>query len=387
MVYNIPEQLKGLTEAEVKSAQHQFGFNELATKQKPTWYSLLFSILKEPMLLLLLAVSIIYLVVGNYAEALFMLVAIVAVSAISFYQDNRSKKALEAIEKLNEPLSVVIRNSKVISIPTHELTIDDLCIVEEGKMINADGKIVHSNDFSVNEASLTGESFSVFKSIETEDRNIYSGTLVVSGLAIFKISAIGKNTRIGKLGQSIQDIKNEDSPLQIQIAKFVKAMAIIGIIIFLLVWIYSYLQTNSFVNSLLVGLTMAMSVLPEEIPVAFTTFMALGSWKLMRQGIIIKRSSIVETLGSTTVICTDKTGTITENSMQLKLLFDFKSASTFSEYDFNNTTLAELIEYAMWSSEPVPFDPMEKALHNTYQQTTKRDERSCFKMIHEYPLS
>jgi Ca2+-transporting ATPase len=226
------EQLKGLTEAEVKSAQHQFGFNELATKQKPTWYSLLFSILKEPMLLLLLAVSIIYLVVGNYAEALFMLVAIVAVSAISFYQDNRSKKALEAIEKLNEPLSVVIRNSKVISIPTHELTIDDLCIVEEGKMINADGKIVHSNDFSVNEASLTGESFSVFKSIETEDRNIYSGTLVVSGLAIFKISAIGKNTRIGKLGQSIQDIKNEDSPLQIQIAKFVKAMAIIGIIIF-----------------------------------------------------------------------------------------------------------------------------------------------------------
>lgn len=387
MVYNIPEQLKGLTEAEVKSAQHQFGFNELATKQKPTWYSLLFSILKEPMLLLLLAVSIIYLVVGNYAEALFMLVAIVAVSAISFYQDNRSKKALEAIEKLNEPLSVVIRNSKVISIPTHELTIDDLCIVEEGKMINADGKIVHSNDFSVNEASLTGESFSVFKSIETEDRNIYSGTLVVSGLAIFKISAIGKNTRIGKLGQSIQDIQNEDSPLQIQIAKFVKAMAIIGIIIFLLVWIYSYLQTNSFVNSLLVGLTMAMSVLPEEIPVAFTTFMALGSWKLMRQGIIIKRSSIVETLGSTTVICTDKTGTITENSMQLKLLFDFKSASTFSEYDFNNTTLAELIEYAMWSSEPVPFDPMEKALHNTYQQTTKRDERSCFKMIHEYPLS
>ena len=270
---------------------------------------------------------------------------------------------------------------------SHELTIDDLCIVEEGKMINADGKIVHSNDFSVNEASLTGESFSVFKSIETEDRNIYSGTLVVSGLAIFKISAIGKNTRIGKLGQSIQDIKNEDSPLQIQIAKFVKAMAIIGIIIFLLVWIYSYLQTNSFVNSLLVGLTMAMSVLPEEIPVAFTTFMALGSWKLMRQGIIIKRSSIVETLGSTTVICTDKTGTITENSMQLKLLFDFKSASTFSEYDFNNTTLAELIEYAMWSSEPVPFDPMEKALHNTYQQTTKTDERSCFKMIHEYPLS
>src|SRR5690606_38925772 len=247
--------------------------------KKGTWYLILLDILKEPMLVLLVAVAVIYVIVGNYSEALFMLGAIVAVSGISFYQDNRSKNALEALEKLNEPLSTVIRNAKVVQIPTHEIAVGDLCIIEEGKMINADGKIVHSNDFSVNEASLTGETFSVFKSQETEDRNVYSGTLVVSGLAVFEIEKIGNETKLGKIGQSIQDIQVEHSPLQTQITKFVKGMAIIGIVVFLLVWGYSYLQSGEFIESLLVGLTLAMSILPEEIPVAFTTFMALGAWK------------------------------------------------------------------------------------------------------------
>src|SRR5690554_6462865 len=253
-------------------------------------------------------------------------------------------------------------------------------------MINADGEIVHSNDFSVNEASLTGESFSVFKSQETEDRKVYSGSLTVSGLAVFKVEKIGSETKLGKIGQSIQDIKGEQSPLQIQITKFVKWMAVIGIVVFVMVWVYSFWQSRDIIESLLVGLTLAMSILPEEIPVAFTTFMALGAWKLMREGIIIKRSSVVETLGSTTVICADKTGTITENSMHLKTLFDYKSNKVFDEADFNSPELSELIAFAMWSSEPVPFDPMEKTLHQVYEQTQQNDQRKDFQMIHEYPL-
>src|SRR5690606_4114686 len=126
--------------------------------------------------------------------------------------------------------------------------------------------------------------------------------IAVSGLAVFKVEKIGKETRIGQIGTSINEIKTETSPLQIQIRKFVKAMAVIGFLIFLLVCLVNYVRTQNLVESLLSGLTLAMSVLPEEIPVAFTTFMALGAWKLMRDGIIIKRSSIVETLGSTTVI-------------------------------------------------------------------------------------
>lgn len=387
MPYNIPKYLTGLTSEEVNISRIKHGYNQANTAQKSTWYVLLFDILKEPMLLLLIAVSIIYLIVGNYSEAVFMLGAIIVVSGISFYQDNRSKKALEALEKLNEPLSVVIRNSTVIQIPTNEIAVGDLCIIEEGKMINADGEIVHSNDFSVNEASLTGESFSVFKSQETEDKKVYSGTLVVSGLAVFKVEKIGAETKLGKIGESIQNIKEEASPLQIQITRFVKGMAIIGVVIFLLVWAYSFWQSRNFIESLLAALTLAMSILPEEIPVAFTTFMALGAWKLMREGVIIKRSSVVETLGSTTVICTDKTGTITENSMHLKSLFDYKTNKVFDDNQFHTSELSELIRFAMWSSEPVPFDPMEKTLHQIYEQTQSSDQRKDFQMIHEYPLA
>jgi len=375
MEYNIPSHLKGLSQEEVSIARAQYGYNQLEEQQKSSWLDLLISILKEPMLILLIAISLIYVIVGDYAEAAFMALAIVAVTAISFYQDNRSKRALQELEKLNEPLSTVIRDAQVTKIPTREIVVGDLCITEEGRVINADGRILHSNDFSVNESSLTGESFSVFKDSTTEDNLVYSGTVTVSGLAVFEVLKIGKQTRVGKIGESIRTIKEEISPLQVQIQKFVKSMAIVGVIIFLLVCLYSYLDTKDVILSLLSGLTLAMSVLPEEIPVAFTTFMALGAWKLMREGVIIKRSSIVETLGSTTVICTDKTGTITANMMQLKQLYDYRSDTTYSEDHFDNELLEELIAYAMWSSEPVPFDPMEITLHKIYQKTHSKDLR------------
>ncbi|TXI80354.1 MAG: cation-translocating P-type ATPase [Crocinitomicaceae bacterium] len=386
MNYNIPENLKGLTESEVAASRKKYGYNRLEAVKKESWADLLLNILKEPMLILLICVSFIYVLTGDYGEALFMFAAIVGVTAISFYQDNRSKKALEELEKLNEPLSKVIRNSKIIDIPTFEIAVGDLCITEEGNLINADGRIVHSNDFSVNESSLTGESFSVFKDSKSEDNKVYSGTITVSGLAVFEVENIGKETRVGKIGQSILNIKTEISPLQLQIRNFVKGMAVIGLIIFLAVCIFSFVKTGDFVTSLLSGLTLAMSVLPEEIPVAFTTFMALGAWKLMREGIIIKRSSIVETLGSVSVICTDKTGTITENSMQLKHLYDYLSDRTYEETEFETTVLHELIDYAMWSSEPVPFDPMEITLHKVYEQNRKPDQRKDYQLFHEYPL-
>ncbi|CAM3053137.1 cation-translocating P-type ATPase [Chryseobacterium flavum] len=386
MNYNIPEDLKGLTDPEVADSRKKYGYNRLEAVKKESWADLLLNILKEPMLLLLICVSFIYVLTRDYGEALFMFAAIVGVTAISFYQDNRSKKALEELEKLNEPLSKVIRNSKIINIPTFEIAVGDLCITEEGNLINADGRIVHSNDFSVNESSLTGESFSVFKDSRSEDNKVYSGTITVSGLAVFEVENIGKETKVGKIGQSILGIKTEISPLQFQIRNFVMGMAVIGIIIFLAVCIFSFIKTGDFVTSLLSGLTLAMSVLPEEIPVAFTTFMALGAWKLMREGIIIKRSSIVETLGSVSVICTDKTGTITENSMHLKHLYDYRSDRTFEETEFGTKELQELIDYAMWSSEPVPFDPMEITLHKIYEQTRKPDQRKKYQLFHEYPL-
>ena len=386
MPYTIPDHLKGLNDQQVQASRKQYGANRIDAGHKSTGLELILHIAKEPMLILLFAITLIYVIIGNYGEALFMLLAIVAVSAISFYQDNRSKRALEALEKLNEPLSTLVRNNEVVQVPTKDIVVGDLCITEEGKMINADGMILHSHDFSVNEAALTGESLSVFKNSDSDDNRVYSGTLSVSGLAVFKVDKIGAETRLGKIGSSLSGIKEEISPLQLQIRQFVKAMAIIGVVIFLLVCIVNYYHSRSLLSSLLNGLTLAMSVLPEEIPVAFTTFMALGAWKLMREGIIIKRSSIVETLGSTTVICTDKTGTITENTMHLKQVYAYPADRVYDEAHFGDAALRELMAYAMWSSEPVPFDPMEKTLHRVYEQTQAKDERAAYTLFHEYPL-
>lgn len=383
---NIPNHIIGLTDAEVLSSRKKSGTNEQLHKQRYKWWMALFELFKEPMLLLLIAVAIIYFVLGQNDEAYFMLAAIVAVSGISFYQENRSRKALEALEKLNEPLSTVYRNGAAQSIPTAAIVLHDLVIAKEGNTINADGEIVHSNDFSVNESSLTGEPYAVFKSDKSEDKKVYSGTLVASGLAVYKVTQIGPNTKIGQLGQSLLGMKDEPTPLQVQIEKFVKGMAIIGIVVFLLVWGVYYYKTKDILNSLLKGLTLAMSILPEEIPVAFTTFMALGSWRLMKEGVIVKKIRTVETLGSATVICTDKTGTITENTMSLQSVYSFDSGLLYEKEEWKDSNAKQVIEVAMWASEPVPFDPMEKTLHKEYARTTSNDLRATFSMVHEYPL-
>lgn len=386
MELNIPENLVGLTEPEIVDSRSAHGYNVLDKKGGNAFTAWILNLLQEPMVLLLIVVSIIYVVVGQYGEAIFMFVAILAVSGISIYQDFQTQKALQELEKLNEPLSKVIRNRTVQNIPTNELVVGDLCIVQEGEMINADGEIVHSNDFSVNESSLTGESYSVIKNAEAANNALFSGTIAVSGLAIFRITQVGSKTAIGKIGVAVEQQSEDASPLRKQISSFVRVMAIVGVVIFLMVWAYRYFRSGDVLESLLNGLTMAMSVLPEEIPVAFTTFTALGAWKLMKKNIIVKRSSIIETLGSTSVICTDKTGTITENTMQLKNLYLFSTDKLYEESEFSDEALSELIAYAMWSSEPVPFDPMEKELHRLYEQTQKEDRRTAFRMFHEYPL-
>jgi len=383
---NIPENIIGLTDAEVQSSRAEFGTNEQIQKPKYKWWLALLDILKEPMLLILIAVAAIYFILNQFGEAYFMLSALVLLSGISFFQDNRSRKALEALEKLNEPLTSVLRKDIVQNIPTKDIVVNDLVIAREGNTINADGQIIHSNDFSVNESSLTGEAFSVFKSEKTADNTVFSGTLVVSGLAIYRVTKTGLNTKIGQLGNSLLNIKEAPTPLQLQIEKFVKGMALIGVLIFLLVWVVYFWKTHDILHSLLKGLTLAMSILPEEIPVAFTTFMALGSWRLMKEGIIVKKIRTVETLGSATVICTDKTGTITENKMSLQSVYAYSNDQLYEDGNWETDQAKKVIEIAMWASEPVPFNPMEKTLHHEYRKTTKSDVRHQFSMIHEYPL-
>ncbi|HEX5026549.1 MAG TPA: cation-translocating P-type ATPase [Agriterribacter sp.] len=383
---NIPPSIKGLNEAAVSASRKQYGSNVAARSNNNTWWHILTDMLKEPMLILLISITTLYFIMGQYSEAYFMLAAIIIVSGISFYQDNRSRKALEALEKINQPLSKVVRDGELLTIATRDIVVGDMLLVAEGDTINADGEIMHSNDFSVNESLLTGEAFSVFKSTDTENNEIYSGTLVASGLAIAKVRAIGKETRLGKIGESITNIDEEATPLQLQIERFVKMMAVIGIVIFFAVWGVNYMQSGSLTESLLKGLTLAMSVLPEEIPVAFTAFMALGSRRLMQLGIIVKKIRIVETLGSATVICVDKTGTITRNQMDLQAVYACSNHTLYEDNTWEDDAAKAVIRLAMWASEPVPFDPMEKTLHQAYENSTPGDERRGYHMIHEYPL-
>ncbi len=378
--------IQGLTDSEVSAARASYGSNELKYKKENGFIDTLKSLIKEPMLILLLAASSIYFISGNTGDGLFMLSAIVLVSAISIYQDARSRNALAELKNFIQPRCKVIRNGVVTQIRSEELVVGDSIMVEEGEAVAADGIIVHSNDFSVNESILTGESFSVEKDKTTKDNLIYFGTTVTSGLAIATITHTGNATRLGKIGQSLESIKEEKTPLELQINNFVKKMVVVGAAVFLIVWAINYFKTYNILDSLLKALTLAMSILPEEIPVAFTTFMALGAWRLMKLGIVVKQMKTVETLGSATVICTDKTGTITENKMSLAKLFVLTSGKITAADDQLTGNEKELITIGMWASEPIPFDPMEIALHHQYETQTALDERPAFKMIHEYPL-
>ena len=378
--------IKGLTDAEVLLARKKYGLNILLYKKENGFLDALKSLAKEPMLILLLLASSIYFITGDIGDGLFMVSAIILVSAISLYQDSRSRNALEKLKNFTQPHCKVIRNGIIVEIKSDELVVGDSLMVEEGTAISADAQIVQSNDFSVNESILTGESFAVSKDKNATDNFIYLGTSVASGLAIANVTAIGNATRLGKIGKSLEDIKEEKTPLELQINNFVKKMVVAGAAIFLIVWAVNYFQSFKVLDSLLKALTLAMSILPEEIPVAFTTFMALGAWRLMKMGIVVKQMKTVETLGSATVICTDKTGTITENKMSLAKVFVLATNKIAAAENIVDDEEKKLITIAMWASEPIAFDPMEVALHNAYQKIIKIDERADYKMIHEYPL-
>jgi Ca2+-transporting ATPase len=378
--------IEGLNSSQVIKARSVHGSNKLAFKKENSVINALKSLAKEPMVILLLVSAAIYMISGKKGDAVFLAASVVFVAGISLYQDGRSRNALEKLKDFSQPLCRVIRDGNIKAIKSEELVVGDSLIVEEGTSIMADGVIVHSNDFSVNESTLTGDSLSIFKDPSASDNLIFHGTTVVSGLAVATVTAIGNQTRLGKIGKSLEEITGEKTPLELQVNNFVKKMVIAGGIVFFTVWIINYLHSANLLDSLTKALTLAMSILPEEIPVAFTTFMALGAWRLMQMGVVVKEIKTVETLGSASVICTDKTGTLTQNRMSLAKMYIPGSGSFYDVGKSLDKPAIELIRWAMWASEPIPFDPMEVALHEAYGKNFTADERAEYRMVHEYPL-
>ena len=379
--------IKGLSANEVISSREKHGQNSLAFKKTNPYVKIIIGLLEQPMLILLILTSGIYFISGEIGNAIFLMSALILVSSLSIYQDSRSNNALEKLKDFSKPKCKVIRDGKELEIKSEDLVVGDDLIIEEGSSVAADGIIVHSNDFSVNESVITGESFAVFKDKTTDDKMVFHGSTVASGLAIITIIEIGNQTKLGKIGKDIEGIKEEKTPLELQITDFVKKLVFVGVIVFLAVGAINYFKTYDLLGSLLKALTLAMSILPEEIPMAFTTFMAIGAWRLMKKGIVVKQMKTVETLGSASVICTDKTGTLTQNKMSLASLFALKSQRVAKPDETLDDFENRLITLAMWSSEPIPFDPMEIALHNAYGNLKTEDRRPFFNLVHEYPMS
>jgi len=376
----------GLTDDEVKASREKFGSNFSDEEKESRLWEVVREIVTEPLFVILVGAALIYFILGEYNEGIIMLVAIGFVSGISLYQENRSRSAVDALRKLAAPQAKVIRNGTTVWIKSEEIVIDDLLVVEDGQIISADAKILKLNDFSVNESILTGESLPVFKNINDPNNKIFKGTMVMSGSCVAQVVSIGRQTQLDKIGQSLKEIEVVKTPLQLQIKNFIRLMVIAGAIAFVMVWGINFYMTHDFLHGLLHGLTLAMSVLPEEIPVAFSTFMALGAYHLYKRRVIVRSPVTVETLGAATVICVDKTGTITENEMRLSAIYDFEK-DFISDYIKEPFSYNRVLEYALWASETEPFDAMEKSIHAVYTSVVEVDKRPEYRLIHEYPLS
>ncbi len=381
---NDTNNIHGLTAEDVIESKGKYGSNIIDIQEERIFWHVLKEVVLEPMFILLVAACIIYFIVGQYQEGMIMALSVIIVAGISLFQEYRSRNAIQALKKMAASRVTAIRAGKQMQIVAEEIVVGDMVLLEEGEVVAADGLIIIANDFSLNESILTGESFPVFKAAENNSI-VYKGTMVTSGSATIQVNAVGSKTMFGKIGLSLKEITVLKTPLQIQIRSFVRNMVWVGAVAFLLVIGYNYYHSGNFLQSFLQGLTLAMSLLPEEIPVAFSTFQALGAYRLLRNQIIVKQPQYVETLGSATVICVDKTGTLTQNSMNIEYLYD--ALNKISVHSNDTIQLSpDLIEYAMWSSEINPFDPMEKAIHLLYEKTTSIDKRLSFKQVHEYPI-
>ena len=378
--------MNGLSSLQVTEKRRQFGSNALELQEERVLLNVLKEIVLEPMFILLLVACVIYFATGSYQEGTIMLIAIFVVAGISIFQEYRSRNAVQALKKLSQSHVKVIRNGIEEAILIEEIVVEDIMIIEEGEIISADAILLQARDFSINESILTGESVAVYKNT---DATIFRGTLVASGNATARVTDVGLQTKFGKIGLAVKEVAVEKTPLQIQIKAFVKKMVWIGAAAFALVITIKYIQTSDILRSLMHGLTLAMSILPEEIPVAFSTFLALGAFRLLKNKIIVKQPQYVETLGAATVICVDKTGTITENKMSIACLYDeaTKKSLTVSGNIHEDVIPGELIEFTMWSSETKPFDPMEQAIHSLYGEMAVQDKRTAYQQIHEYPIS
>lgn len=372
----------GLTKEEVINSKEKYGVNKLEDKKKQPLILKILSIFKEPMFLLLIIAASIYFIVGEYRDGIIMLIFVLAICLIEYIQETKTDKALEELNKLSALNVKVIREGKEEVISSEEVVVGDIVLLGEGDSVPADGKLLYTQSLGVNESSLTGESLVVYKNCKEDKDNhfklnmCYSGTNVTNGLGVIEIVSVGKNTEFGRIGESLKEIKKERTPLEKQINKLVFICTIISFIVFLLTIVINYINhpelvfSKRIIEAILAGVTIAMATIPEEIPVVLTVFLAMGAWDLTKKKTITRNMKTIETLGAVNVLCTDKTGTLTENKMKVQDIYEY--SDTFLETSYLSCPL-------------VAYDPMEIAIKEYCK--SKNDINCGEKITKEYAFT
>jgi Ca2+-transporting ATPase len=397
---------QGLSQEEAAARLAREGPNELPGRGHRSVIGIAASVLREPMLLLLLVAGGIYLLLGELSDALILLVFIGITIGIAVIQEVRTERAIEALRDLSMPQATVIRDGHRMTIASREVVRDDLLVVSEGSRIAADGWIVEANALQADEAILTGESVSVSKSglagaepgeppVPGGDNLPYafSGTLAVRGTGLMRVAATGPHSRIGQIGQSLASLETETPRLMLQTRGLVRWFAVAGIGISLLAVLLYGLLRGGWLDGLLQGIALAMSLLPEELPVVLTLFMAIGALRMSRSRVLARRGTAIETLGAATVLCTDKTGTLTQNRMEIaELRLPGGEVHRPDEAEIMpSEAFADLASLGVLASEEEPFDPMEQAFHqlaSSHPQTSLRNHReNGWSMQQKYALA
>lgn len=399
--------ITGLTEAEAAARMERFGYNELPSSRKRSVITIAGEVVREPMFLLLIAGGIIYLLLGDWQEAVILLVFVFVVMGITFYQERRTERALEALRDLSSPRALVIRDGVQKRIPGREVVKGDSIILAEGDRVPADALILSCVNLVADESLLTGEAVPVRKAPCGRDAEmarpggddlpfVYSGTLVVQGFGVAEVKAAGVESEIGKIGRALQTIGHEETFLQKETAQMVRKLAIFGMSLCAVVVIVYGSTRGIWLKGFLAGIALAMALLPEELPVVLTIFLALGAWRISRKRVLTRRVPAVEMLGSASVLCVDKTGTLTLNQMAVRKIFAHGSLHTVvprKVFDFQGPPLPEslhdIVEFAILASQTNPFDPMERALNDLGLQALRDTEHlhGNWVLVQEYPLS
>ena len=358
----------GLTEDEAAARLALDGPNELPGRDSRNALAVIVEVLREPMLLMLLAACAVYLALGDLHEAVLIIGLATASVLVTVIQELRSERVLAALRDLTSPRALVIRDGERRRIPGREVVRGDLLVLSEGDRVPADAVLITAPRLEVDESLLTGESLPVLKTALPAgsgggEREIYSGTLIVSGSGLACVTATGPRSEIGKIGKSLHGIEVEQPPLQSQIRRFVRVFAVLAVVTSVVVAVLYTLLRGGWLEGVLGGLALSMALLPEEFPVVLTVFLVMGAWRISKVKVLTRRASAIETLGSATVLCTDKTGTLTENRMAIAELTNGTERWRAGAQKAPPAALSELLRMGVMASQPNPSDPMEKAFH------------------------